>query len=275
MIEEPQFPELRVLDCDGLKPHEDPDPDRLAPLQERLQSEGRLKNPPLVLRLGGKQGYLLLDGANRHAALAALGYRFLIAQVVHPDRETIHLQTWNRVILGASFARLLASLEGLPDVSLRRWQHEEGDEQALAGRLWAPDGSCWAVETTAAGVEARLQAQRAVLTSAGGLGRVLRTSASQPDSVGERHSDLAALLTFPPYSLEQVLEIVTAGFCLPTGMTRFIVSPRALHINYPLSALAGEVDRETLQSRLDGWIEARLREHGVRHYAEETYLFDE
>ena len=92
------FPELRILPIRSLRPHEDHDPQRLEPLIERLGQEGRLKNPPLVLDLDEGEGFLLLDGANRSAALAALGYEMVLAQVVRPERDHVHLQTWNRKI---------------------------------------------------------------------------------------------------------------------------------------------------------------------------------
>jgi hypothetical protein len=52
------------------------------------------------------------------------------------------------------------------------------------------------------------------------------------------YADLSGLVIFPRFDIQQVLSLVRAGCLLPAGITRFTVSPRALHINYPLDALA-------------------------------------
>jgi hypothetical protein len=61
----------------------------------------------------------------------------------------------------------------------------------------------------------------------------------------------------------------------PAGITRFIVSPRVLHLNYPLQRLKTIARLEDKQIELQEWIEERLTSGGVRYYEESTYLFDE
>jgi hypothetical protein len=61
----------------------------------------------------------------------------------------------------------------------------------------------------------------------------------------------------------------------PAGLTRFVVSPRALRLNFPLSVLAGDEPIEEKQRTLSEWIRERVGGRHVRYYAESTFLFDE
>jgi len=80
---------------------------------------------------------------------------------------------------------------------------------------------------------------------------------------------------FPRFDIDHVMQLAGAGYLLPTGVTRFTVSPRALHINYPLSELQVDKPLEEKNAALQAWMQERLARKGVRYYAEATYLFDE
>jgi len=65
------------------------------------------------------------------------------------------------------------------------------------------------------------------------------------------------------------------GSLLPTGITRFTVSPRVLHLNYPLGAMSADGSLSEKNRHLQEFLQARITQKGVRYYAEATYLFDE
>jgi hypothetical protein len=75
--------------------------------------------------------------------------------------------------------------------------------------------------------------------------------------------------------VQDVVDAVAEGLLLPAGLTRFIVSPRALRVNYPLQALASEETREAKEEALTRWVHEQVAGRKVRYYAEATYLFDE
>src|SRR5688500_12969377 len=84
-----ETPDLRIVPLDLLIDHEYIAAQRTAPLAQRLQAEGLLKNPPIVAPLdldGGDERFVVLDGANRTTALHTLGYPHVLVQVV--DYET-------------------------------------------------------------------------------------------------------------------------------------------------------------------------------------------
>jgi hypothetical protein len=71
------------------------------------------------------------------------------------------------------------------------------------------------------------------------------------------------------------LSLAGRGCLLPTGITRFTVSPRVLHLNYPLEALQGPESIESKHKDLQKFLQQRISQKGVRYYAEATYMFDE
>ena len=89
------------------------------------------------------------------------------------------------------------------------------------------------------------------------------------------YKDLSGLMIFPQFQIEDVLSLAGEGYLLPTGITRFTVSPRALHVNYPLYELAADRSIEEKNADLEKWIQKRIAKKGVRYYAEATFLYDE
>jgi hypothetical protein len=276
----PDLPDLHILPVDALRPHEHHEALRSAPLAEALQREGVLRNPPVVLRLSGhEERYVVLDGANRTTAFRALGLKFVLAQVVHPGDNQVAVETWNHAVIDLPEADLLDLVRELEGVELR----ESDPDQAIADMH---QGSALAYLS--------LQADRVISISAAvpdlrsrvvGLvrlvqayqsrGRVERTNAGSAGELERAFPTAAGLVVFLAFAVEDVVDAVSQNLLLPAGLTRFIVSPRALRLNYPLEALALEESREDKERALARWVHARVAGRKVRYYAEATYLFDE
>jgi hypothetical protein len=82
-------------------------------------------------------------------------------------------------------------------------------------------------------------------------------------------------VVFRGFGVEEVMAAVAQDRLLPAGLTRFIVSPRALRLNYPLERLAAADSGEVKQRQLEEWVRRRVADRRVRFYAEATFLFDE
>ena len=102
-----------------------------------------------------------------------------------------------------------------------------------------------------------------------------RTSQTLIEGLDDIHPDLTALVIFPRFEVTTVLTLAGRGDVLPTGITRFTVSPRALHLNYPLHELSSGKPIAYKEAYLQHWVQERIKHKGVRHYAEATFLFDE
>ena len=102
-----------------------------------------------------------------------------------------------------------------------------------------------------------------------------RTNLRDIHTLSVLYPQLTGLIIFPGFRIEEVLYLAGAGHLLPTGSTRFIISPRALHVNYPLSELGADTSLEEKNANLNQWLQDRLTDKKVRYYQEATFLFDE
>lgn len=112
------LPDLRILPLAQLVPHEKTDARRVNPLIERLKSESVLNNPPIVAPFGnGDPRFVVLDGANRTSAFAALSVPHVLAQVV--NYEAVELKVWHHVITNCSMEDLMTMLRSIVGLSIR------------------------------------------------------------------------------------------------------------------------------------------------------------
>src|SRR5579863_3919137 len=111
------MPDLRIVPMEALVPHEEHDAQRSDPLIQRIRDSGVLLNPPIVAEMGDGR-FVILDGANRHFALGALGYPHILVQVVEYESEAVRLETWHHVISGVSWFELLRRIRQINDLSV-------------------------------------------------------------------------------------------------------------------------------------------------------------
>jgi len=272
-----EIPSLNILPADKVILHEDHDLQRTLPLVEKLRAQGILRNPPIVMPLQDGSGrYMVLDGANRVTSMQAMQFPHIVAQVVDPDDSNVNLLTWNHVVWGMSIRTLLTSLRAVEKLNLQRIDTLRSinapgcvptlirlaDNRLLLG--CTPDDLAGQVHALHGIVD--VYKERASFD---------RTSQTLVDSYRSLHSDLTALIIFPRFDVHTLLDLCAQDLVLPTGITRFSVSPRVLHLNYPLHELSSGRPIEEKQAYLENWIAERIKNKGVRHYAEATFLFDE
>jgi hypothetical protein len=276
----PDLPDLHILPTETLRPHEHHDERRAAPIAEALRRDGLLRNPPVVLRLSSEsERYVVLDGANRTAAFRQLGLPHVLAQVVHAGDNQVAVETWNHVLLSIAEDELLDLVAGAGGIELLESDSEQASADltlgtALAslslrgGRVRTIAGRFSSLGELLVGLNRLVNAYQTKV-------RIERTNAAALNDVVTAFPSAAGLLVFPGFDVEDIVEAVSQGLLLPGGLTRFMVSPRALRVNYPLEALAAPGSRETKEQALIGWVRQKVASRGVRFYGEATYLFDE
>jgi hypothetical protein len=102
-----------------------------------------------------------------------------------------------------------------------------------------------------------------------------RTSAANAVGLERSFPDMSGLMVFPRFEVEAIVQLAAASLLLPAGLTRFIVSPRALRVNYPLDRLSSSDTLEAKRAALQQWTQVAVGQRRVRFYAEATFLFDE
>lgn len=250
--------DLRVVPLTSVVPHEDAEPRRVAKIVSRLAEDTVLGNPPLVADVAGQ--LVLLDGANRMAALHALDYRYAIVQVV--PAGDVRLQMWHHALLDVTADRLLAALREVPEVTL--WPGTEG-----LCNVALLDGRSFSVHP-AAGTHPFL-ALKSLVTAYLELAVIRRTS--EPDLAV--HPDAAAVVAFPQLDTDQVFGAVRDRIRLPAGITRFVVAGRVLLLNAALDPLRSDRPVEELDAWLRGLIAGRKAESRIRHYPDAVFVLDD
>lgn len=276
----PDLPLLRIVNTANLQPHEQIERGRVEPIMRGLSEDGILKNPPLVMRLHTEsERYLVLDGANRTMALRSLEVPHTLVQLVRPGIETVRLRTWNRVIYASSSRVLFERLDAATEILPARRDRKEQLERIAAGVrlafLYLPDGSAWELGREREALEERMHHLGALIEICLDVGKTDRTSEMDVQGLSRIYEGFAGVLVFPSIEVEEVVEAAINDIVLPAGLTRFMISPRALRVNYPLELLAEQRSLEVKQERLDLWIQERVQNQAVRYYAESTIVFDE
>lgn len=271
------FPELRVVPLEECALHEETDAGRVKRLVERMTADGVLRNPPILGRHAGLERLIVLDGATRVTALQAIGAPHVVAQVVDYDDDAIQLHTWCHVLSGITLDALHAALAEEPLLALQPCAPHEA-EAALARQetlayLADRAGRCLALDN-GAGLVAQAAALRRLFAAYAGRATIARVPPTEWQArLGADEASVAVV--FPVHTKDELVALAHAGAVLPAGITRHIIPGRALRINAPLALMRDDRPLAAKQAWLDEWVRQRRATHGVRYYAEPTFLFDE
>ena len=276
------LPDLRFVPVGSLMPHERSDPQRLPPLVKRIRENAVLKNPVVVAPLPGDaadERFVVLDGANRVAAVGAAGLPHLVVQVVAYEPPAVELRTWYHALAGldrdeiAKACRTIAGLECRAESELHaRALIARRDALAYAA---FPDGTVTAF-TGGRDLQEHNQLLNAIVDLYRDHHGFYRMSTDSLALARSRYPEVTALLVFPHFEPAEVMELATGGELMPAGITRHLIRWRALRVNIAIDQLADT--RHGLEEKnrwLREWLQERLAMRQVRFYEESTVLFDE
>ncbi len=274
----PNLPTLRILPIADLILHEDHDLQRTLPLVDKLRAQGILRNPPIVMPLTDGSGrYMVLDGANRVTSLREMEFPHIVAQVVEADDPNVLLQTWNHVVWGMSQNALMGRIRKIVGLKVFKVDTQKSLDapKYMPVHIRLADGSLYQLKEAPSELADHIATLHAIVDTYKTRASLDRTSQTLIDSFRNIYPDLTALVVFPRFRIKTVLKLAAQNIVLPTGITRFSVSPRALHLNYPLHELSSAKPIEYKEAYLQHWVQERVKNKGVRAYTEATFLFDE
>jgi len=274
----PNLPTLRILPLESLILHEEHDFQRSQPLVRKLRAAGILRTPPIVMPLADESNrYMVLDGANRVTSLQEMEFPHIVAQVVDANNLNVNLQTWNHVIWGMKSKSLMSKLRKIKEFELIKINTRKSMDAPLyvPVQIRLADGHFYYLKETPSDLPIHINTLHKIVNTYRTSASLDRTSQTLIDSFKPIYSDLTALIIFPTFKIKTILKLAAQQIVLPTGITRFTVSPRALHLNYPLHELSSGKPIEYKEEFLNEWIEERVKNKGVRLYSEATFLFDE
>ncbi len=267
---------LRIVHSSDVIVHEEVDPGRVERLAQRLQSDGFLKNPAVVAGAGGQ--YVVLDGATRVTALRELGIRDLLVQIVDYHAPNIQLYAWFHVVVGMPRGILLEEIEALEGVEIKVMDLELA-RRALSLRtilcyLLLQDGTVLGVKG-GMNLEAQVTLLNNIVDAYKGKAQVYRVMSDEMEGLLEEFPDLTAAIVFPCYSRGEIMRMSLNRAKLPMGVTRHIISGRALGLNVDLVMLDADIPLDQKNVWLDNLIKRKIKDSRVRFYQEPVFRFDE
>lgn len=250
----PALEDLRLVPLRGLILHEAHDERRLDGLRGRIREEGVQRNPVIVAPYEGE--YLVLDGAHRVHAVQEIGCALVLAQVVETPASA---QSWGHLI------------EGLDVSDLRDLDGVEVSEDAGDGWISSislPDGRRLDLRAREAGLEAEVRAlwELQKLYPEDEVVRRVNLEGVVKPARGQ------VLITYRPFAVKELVEVVRCGTVLPAGITRFRVRERVLGVRFPLEKMNG--DPKLRNAELREFVEDHWRQNRIRHYDEPVVLFE-
>jgi hypothetical protein len=228
----------------------------------------------------------LEDGTGRYGAGWSQPYQpcgrwfpHALVQIVQPDDPGLSLKTWNHVVWELRPSRFVGNIEAIPEIEMVQLDGETPkpdlfDDCGLAG-IHVCDGRTYTLCTEARELVRRIDLLNAVVDTYREAARLDRTNVHTVEPLINIYPGLSGLVIFPRFKVHDLLRLAGQGYLLPAGITRFTISPRALHLNYPLEELEADKPIEEKNAELQRWLQDRLSRKGVRYYAEATFLFDE
>jgi len=277
----PNTPNLQIIALDQLVDQEYNDIQRTAPLIQRLEAEGILKNPPIVAALGyDDPRYMVVDGANRTTALGKMGYKHSLVQVVNYESPAeVTLSTWHHVVTHMpldQFAHELDAIDGLTFAPIDLLHARAGlARRDLLSYTIRADGKIFAARTDTRELHEQNSLLNAMVDTYKNRGKLFRTTSDNLEEMKHFYPELTGIVIFPNYETAEVLALARDGELLPPGLTRHLIQGRALRINYPLSELKSDTSLEAKNARLQDWMKQKMASKEMRLYGEATFLFDE
>lgn len=270
---EPIMP-IYIVPIDQIIPHEHIDPRRVNSLNNRLQNDKVLQDPPIVINTSGQ--YTLLDGATRFTALKQAGYEHIAVQIT-PSDETLRLHSWHHAICHINLNELLELFKSIPEIEL-----VETEANRVREELFNRNGLCY-LQTIdkqvflvcAATKQKRLPALNRLTNAYIEASHVHRTVNTNLISLQRDYPDLTAQVVFQEYTIKQVLQMAQAGMIFPAGITRFIIPKRVLRLNIPLTELKSDKSLRQKNKWLHKFIVDKISQNKFRLYEESVYLLDD
>jgi hypothetical protein len=253
----PALNDLRIVALSCLILHETHDEARLVRVREGVREEAVQRNPVIVAPY--RDRYLVLDGAHRVRALAELGCRLALVQLIDlPDKA----ESWGHLLSAPGLEAALRVVEGI-EVT------EERPDSACLVEVRFHDGRKLYVRAKKAGLLPEVRALRA-LDAVYPEGPVVRRVDPEGPVVLVEGEALLLYRRFTPGELAQAVE---EGEVLPAGITRFVVKERVLNVRYSVDLLA-DGDPEERDAELREFVKRSWEGNRIRYYAEPVVLFE-
>jgi hypothetical protein len=276
-------PDLRLAPTGRIRFHEHPERRRTERLMARIRQEAQLRNPPIVAEMPSGD-FLLLDGANRVSAFAALDYSHVPVQVVDYGHESIQLKGWHHLLLDGRALGLRQVYGALPGVTVRAARREQLTQLLEFRQVFAvlvdEAAQCWGLFPSPEGagidIHRRIATLNGVIDAYEGQSKLERIKLADYTQLPQviRGVDHQVAL-FPVLTKEELLLLAMERVMIPTGITRHLIPGRALAINLDLAFLTALPDEAAKVNHFNGYVNQLELEGRIRFYEESVFIMNE
>ena len=262
-------PNLRVVRVENVLPHEKGDIQRSQPLMARLRQAEFFTNPPVVAEVASDR-YVIMDGSNRHISLKTLGFKHIIVQIAEYDTVGVELGVWQHIVANWDARRFLHALEKIDHIDVSAGWNARAVAQVLLR-----DGPVYNICAAIDSLAERNATLRHIVESYHKRATLYRTPLTDPAMIWSLFPTGVALVMFPHYQPQDIIDAALQSAYLPPGVSRHIIHGRALNLNYPMRRLRSMQSLAAKNEELQDWLRQQFAERSVRYYAESTFHFDE
>ncbi len=262
-------PDLRILSIEAILPHEKSDAQRSGPLMRRLKNAEHFTNPPIVADLADGR-YVLMDGSNRHLSMRLLGFKHILAQVQDYGSDFVQLDTWRHVLADWDARQLMRELDALTGIRIH-----PGEAAGAIAQIHLRDGQLYSVQAHSEDLLQRNMTLSRLVDVYHRSATLYRSALDDTAQIWSLFPSGIALIVFPVFLPEHIIEAALHCAYLPPGISRHIVQGRALNMDYPMARLRADLPLETKNEQLQAWLRERYAARSIRYYAESTFQFAE
>lgn len=278
---------LRFVDTPSVYLHEETDPARVARLRSALERDQVLRNPPIAAEMGDGR-YVILDGATRTTALRELGVPHIPIQVVPYTEPDTRLEAWYHVL--PDQAALQARDYVLHHAAIVSRVSVDEARIALNARhstaaLVESDGQAtlltlhtefpWTVSDPSSGSTTAASLLRGLVKIYGGAGEIYRIVHNDLVDIVQREDHCPCVVMFPTFTPEEIIGVAEHQDLLPAGITRHLISGRALNMNLGLDVIGRAQPLIEKNEWLREWLTKKILDKKVRYYHEPVFIFDD
>lgn len=231
------LPNLKIIKTRNVVLHEETEPARVLKLKKAIIKDKVLKDPPIVAKIG-RGRYAVLDGANRTTVFKELKIPSILVQVVDYKKPAVDLKTWNHLICDQGFKKYY-------DKQVKRFKITDIKAMLDFTRRYKKQFTFY---------------------------RVLSNNFQE---LKKQYRNATCLVIFPKFKPRDIIKFALHNKKIPSGITRHLVSSRALRVDLPLSLLNSKKSLPEKNKWLEKIIQNKLLTKQIRFYSEPTFLFDE
>ena len=104
---------------------------------------------------------------------------------------------------------------------------------------------------------------------------VIRTLDSNVEVIKNNIQSFSALIKFPEFTMQEILDSAINYKLLPAGVTRFLIANRVLGLNIPLNVLFSNKSLTQKNEWLNEAITEKFHQNKVRHYTEPVIIVED